>query len=278
MQRYDLHTHTHYSDGRLSPSKLVSRAHKIGLKGLAITDHDSIEGLFEAEKQAKKVGIDLISGVEIQGMGTEILGYFFDKEDTILNMLLEKHREQRKKYLKKKIEGLLEYGIEIDFKEVLEDSGIGENPNAYNIAKKMVDNGYCKDIDSAFKEYLREIPVRLDIAPTRTKKIIKVINDAGGKAVLPHPWYLKDFQKSEIESLIIRLVDEGLSGIETNGFIPQEVMMFKNKDFMEQVKELAKKYELIETAGSDFHGDDTHENNILGKYTVSKKTIDILRK
>lgn len=278
MQKYDLHTHTHYSDGVLSPSKLLMKAKEVGLKGISITDHDSIEGLFKIEKEALKIDVEVINGVEIQGMGTEILGYFFNKEDSSLNMLLEKQRAQRKKYIKKKIEGLLEYGIEIEYQEVLKNSGIGENPNTYNIAKVMVEKGYCRDEDFAFKEYLREIPVRLEVPPTRTKKIIRVIKDAGGKAVLPHPWYLREHQKAEFESLIIRLVDEGLSGVETKGYIPEEVKMYKNKPFMEKVKDLCKKFELIETGGSDFHGENTNKNNILGKYTDSKKTIEILRK
>ncbi len=278
MPGYDLHTHTHYSDGMLSPSKLVAMASKINLKGLAVTDHDSIDGFLEAEKEAKKRGLEIIPGVEIQALETEILGYFFNKEDNMLNMLLEKHRKQRKRYIQKKLEGLESYGVEISFKEVLEKSGVGQNPNAYNIAQIMVERGYSKTADDAFKEYLRNIPVRLEVPPTRTKRVIQIINDAGGKAVLPHPWYLKDFQKAEMESFVINLVKEGVSGIETKGYIPEELIMFKNKEFMLEVKELCKKYKLIETAGSDFHGNTAHKNNILGKYKVVKKTIDLLRK
>lgn len=278
MSGYDLHTHTHYSDGMLSPSKLVAKASKIKLKGLAVTDHDSIDGVFEAEKEGKKRDVDIVPGVEIQGLETEILGYFFNKEDSMLNLLLERHKKQRRRYIQKKLEGLESYGIDISFKEVLEKAGVGQNPNAYNIAQIMVEKKYSETPDEAFKEYLRNIPVRLEVPPTRTKRIIQIINDAGGKAVLPHPWYLKDFQKAEIESFIIKLVKEGISGIETNGYIPDELKMFKNRDFMLEVKELCKKYQLIETAGSDFHGSTAHENNILGKYKVTKKTIDVLKK
>ncbi len=278
MLKYDLHTHTHYSDGELSPSNLIKLAKKKRLSGLSITDHDSIEGLFEALKEGKKQEVEIIPGVEIQGLETEILGYFFNKEDNDLNMLLERHRKQRKKYVLKKIEGLQDYGIEISFKEVLETSGVGENPNAFHIAKVMVDKKYVSDIDQAFKEYLRNIPVRLEVAPTRVKKIIKVINDAGGKAVLPHPWYLKENQKLELESFIIRLIENGLSGIEVSGFIPEELKTFKNKVFMEEILKITKKYELIETGGSDFHGENTHRECVLGKYFISKKTIDFLRK
>ncbi|NCP71846.1 PHP domain-containing protein [archaeon] len=273
MDRFDLHTHTHFSDGKLSPTELVIKAKEIGLKGISITDHDSIEGYFEAEKAAEKNNLTLISGVEIQGMGTEILGYGFDPKDNYLEMFLEKQRIQRKKFIKKKIEGLLEYGIEIDYNEVLENSGKGQNPNSANIAQVMVEKRHVKSLDEAFSEYLREIRVRLETPPTRTKKVIQIIKDAQGIPVLPHPWYLKDFQKAEIESFILKLVSEGLLGIETNGYIPEDLIKYKNTVFMDKIKELTKKYELIETAGSDFHGDLVHENNVLGKYTVSKKTI-----
>jgi len=276
MKRFDLHSHTHYSDGSLSPTKLVLKAKKIGLSGLALTDHDSIEGLFEAEKEAKKNNLQLITGVEIQGLGTEILGYGFDKNDNYMQMFLEKQRLQRKKFIQKKIDGLKEYGIEIDYKEVLKKSGIGQNPNSVNIAQVMVLKKYSEDIESAFQEYLRDIKVRLESPPTRTKRIIQVINDAGGKAVLPHPWYLKEHQKTDFEGLLIRLVKEGLAGIETNGYIPEKLIKHKNTIFMDKVKELTTKYELIETAGSDFHGNNLHENNILGKYTVSQKVVDKL--
>jgi predicted metal-dependent phosphoesterase TrpH len=278
MKKYDLHTHTHYSDGVLSPIELLKKAEKLKLAGVAITDHDSIDGFCEIFKESKKHDIELIPGVEIQGLETEILGYFFNKEDNALNLLLEKHRTQRKKYVFKKIEGLSNYGIDIDYKEVLNKSGVGQNPNAYHIAKTIVEKGYAQDIDSAFKEYIRNIPVRLEVPPTRVKRIIQIIKDAGGKAVLPHPWYLKNFQKSELESFIIKLVQDGLSGIEVIGYIPEKFKNFKNNSFIDKIKELTKKYELIETAGSDFHGDNTHENNILGKYTTSQKTIDLLKK
>jgi predicted metal-dependent phosphoesterase TrpH len=276
MTQFDLHSHTHYSDGALSPKELILKAKKLGLAGLAITDHDSIDGLFEAEKEAKKNNLQLISGVEIQGLGTEILGYGFDKEDNYMQMFLEKQRLQRKKFIQKKIEGLREYGIEIDYKEVLKKSGIGQNPNSVNIAQVMVLKEYSQTIDGAFEEYLRDIRVRLESPPTRTKRIIQIINDAGGKAVLPHPWYLKEHQKTDFEGLLIRLVKEGLAGVEINGYIPEELIKHKNTIFMDKVKELTKKYELIETAGSDFHGNNLHENNILGKYTVSKDIIEKL--
>jgi 3',5'-nucleoside bisphosphate phosphatase len=278
MTKYDLHTHTYYSDGSCSPLELIREAAKINLTGLSITDHDSIEGLSEAMIEGKKRGLEIIPGVEIQGMECEILGYFFNKEDNDLNFLLEKHRKQRKKYLLKKIEALESYGIEVDIKEVLNASGIGQNPNSFHIAKVMIDKGYVSSIDLAFKEYLKNIQVRLEVAPTRVKKIIKVINEAGGKAVLPHPWFLKEKQKQEMESFVIKLIENGLSGIEVSGFIPEDVKMFRNKLFIDQVLEITKKYELIETAGSDFHGENSHKECKLGDYFVSRETIDLLRK
>ncbi len=278
MSKYDLHTHTYYSDGSLSPSELVRAASKINLKGVSITDHDSTEGLSEALKEGTKRGVEIIPGVEVQGMECEILGYFFNKEDNNLNFLLEKHRKQRRKYLIKKIEALESYGIEIDIKEVLKSSGIGQNPNTFHIGKIMVEKGYVSSVDLAFKEYLKNIQVRLEVAPTRVKKIIKVINDAGGKAVLPHPWYLKEKQKQEMESFVIKLIENGLSGIEVSGFIPEEVKIFKNKPFIEQVLNLTKKYELIETGGSDFHGENSHKDCRLGEHFVLKETIERLRK
>lgn len=278
MNLYDLHIHTHYSDGVNTPLEVLKKAKKKGLKGISITDHDSIFGFLEIEKEAKKYNIDLIPGVEIQGLESEILGYCFDKNDNCLNMLLEKQRNQRKKYVQKKIDGLENLGIKITLKEVLEVSGKGQNPNSFHIAKAIFNKGYVKNIELSFKDYLKHIFVKLEVPPTRCKKIIKVINDAGGKAVLPHPWYLKESQKKDFEKMIIDFVRYGLSGIEVIGFIPEEVKYFKNKLFIDNVKEIAKKYELIETGGSDYHGNGAHENCILGNFTVSEKIIELLKK
>lgn len=278
MKKYDLHVHTHYSDGFLSPLEILKKAKEKGLKGISITDHDSIDGFLEAEKYSKKMGVELIPGIEIQGLESEILGYFFDKEDNNLNMLIEKQKRQRKKYIQKKLEGLEEYGISIDYKEVLEKSGVGENPNSLHIAKLLTEKRYVEEIDDAFKEFLKNIPVRLEVPPTRCKKIIKVINDAGGKAVLPHPWYLKDFQKKELESFVINRVKEGLLGIEVKGYIPEELEFFKNRKFIDSVLEITKKYELIETGGSDFHGNGAPNDCELGSFTVSEKIVELLRK
>lgn len=278
MSKYDLHTHTIYSDGFLSPLALLKKAEKLNLSGIAITDHDSIDGYLEAKKHINKFNLEIIPGVEIQGMGTEILGYFFNEDDNDLNMLLEKSRQQRQKYLKKKIDGLNDLGIDISFQDILKKSGVGKNPNNFHTAQIIVEKGYSKDIDFAFKDYIRQVYVKLDLPPVRTKKIIKTIVDAGGKAILPHPWYLNDYQKSNFESFIINLIQEGLSGIETVGPIPEEVKYFKNNVFIDHVKEICKKYELIETAGSDFHGNGNKDDCDIGKFTTTKKTIDILRK
>lgn len=276
MGKYDLHIHTYYSDGMYSPKKIIEMASKQKLKGIAITDHDSIQSLEETKKQAGN--LEIINGVEISGLESEVLGYCFDEKDEQLNKLLEHHRKQKRKYVQKKIEHLNSFGVEINYKEVLKESLPGKNPNSFTIAKVMLEKGYCKNIEQAFQEYLREIPVRLEKPPTKVKKIIKVINDAHGKAVLPHPWYLKENQKEDLETFVIRLVRYGLKGIEVNGYIPENLRKFKNKNFIEQVKKLTKKYELLECGGSDFHGEKYHPENKLGKYTTSEEIVKLLKK
>ncbi|MCK9292923.1 MAG: PHP domain-containing protein [archaeon] len=264
----DLHLHTHYSDGVLSPKSLVELAKKRKLQAISITDHDTTDGLREGSKAAKENKIELINGVEIQGLGSEILGYFFDEDNNSLQSLLENQKKQRTKYVLKKIEGLNDLNIDISIDEVFEKSKPADYLLTTYVAEVMIEKGYVKSIQEAFDKYLRKIPVKLEESPLRLKKIIGTIKDANGLCILPHPWYLKPDFKYEIETFIIKLKKYGLDGVEVIGYIPEELKTFENSDFMETIKIIANKYDLLLSGGSDFHGEKIHPDNILGKYNI----------
>jgi len=275
MQKYDLHTHSYYSDGLYSPKTLANYAKNAGLNGIALSDHNSVEGLEEFKKECTKNNLDFIPGVEIQGLGSEILGYFMNYKDESLLSFLEYQRKQTRKYVKKKIEGLKDFNIDISYEDVLEVVK-KDYISPTHIAEVMLSKGYVKSIQDAYDNYLKEIKVRLEEAPPRLKKIINVIQDAGGVAVLPHPWYLYG-NYFDLESLVIKLVKYGLKGIETVGYVPEDLKIFKNKNRIEEIEKIADRYGLIKSGGSDFHGLEIHPNNKLGEFFVNKKVVDDLK-
>jgi len=275
MQKYDLHTHSYYSDGLYSPKTLANYAKNAGLNGISLSDHNSVEGLEEFKKECIKNNLDFITGVEIQGLGSEILGYFMNYKDESLLSFLEYQRKQTRKYVKKKIEGLKDFNIDISYEDVLEVVK-KDYISPTHIAEVMLSKGYVKSIQDAYDNYLKEIKVRLEEAPPRLKKIINVIQDAGGVAVLPHPWYLYG-NYFDLESLVIKLVKYGLKGIETVGYVPEDLKIFKNKNRIEEIEKIADRYGLIKSGGSDFHGLEIHPNNKLGEFFVNKKVVDDLK-
>jgi len=280
MKYYDLHTHSNYSDGALSPKDLILKTKKMGLSGISLTDHDSIFGLPEAIETGKKIGVDVISGVEIQAYNCEILGYFIDINNSSLTSLLEKNQKAKLEHLKKRIDGLQELNVDIEFSEVEEYSKKlnFKQTMSTQLAEVLIEKGYGKTIQEIYNKYFKKIRVRLDTEPIRIKTVIDIINDAGGVSVLPHVWLLKNDQKENIENFITKLVKYGISGIETSGFIPNGLEEFQGEDFITKVKLLCREYNLIETSGSDFHGDKIHPDNILGKYKTKEEVVKELER
>jgi len=280
MKYYDMHTHSTYSDGVCSPKQLLDLAKEKALDGISITDHDSIFGVPEAILHGKEIGIDVVPGVEIQAYNCEILGYFFDLDNSSLNSILEKNQKTKLEHLKKRIDGLQELNVDIEFSEVEEYATKTNHKQimATQLAEVLIAKGYGKTIQEIYVKYFKGMRIRLDTEPTRIKKVVEAINDAGGVSVLPHVWLLKPNQKEEIENFITKLVKYGISGIETDGFIPNELKEFQGEDFITKIKVLCKEHNLIETAGSDFHGEDEHPDNILGKYKTSQDVLKELEK
>ena len=275
MQKYDLHTHSYYSDGLYSPKILANYAKNAGLSGISLSDHNNVDGLDEFKKYCEKNDLEFIPGVEIQGLGSEVLGYFFNYKDEALLSFLEYQKKQTRKFTKKKLEGIKDFNIDISFDDVLEVAK-KDYISPTHIAEVMLSKGYVKSAQEAYDNYLKEIKVRLEEPPPRLKKVVKVILDAGGVAVLPHPWYLYG-NYFDLESLVIKLVKYGLKGIETIGYIPEELKVFKNKDRIKEIEKIADRYGLIKSGGSDFHGLEIHPNNKLGEFFVNKKIVDDLK-
>lgn len=269
----DLHTHTHFSDGFHSPEYLIEKAASKKLKALAITDHNSIEALPEARKIAERENIELITGVEINCEGTEILGYFFDVTYEPLLKIMTENRESINDVTLQKFYWLKDNGYALDLKDMMQFAGPNKMLQATHLALELKKKGYVPTIQGAFTIIIKKI--KIDFHPKRhsTKKVISEIINANGVAVLPHPWLLPASIRNDLGVYVSKLKEQGLVGVEGVGPHTKE-----EEKTITKIKEIAKAEGLVETGGSDFHGTTFFPENELGKFTLPYSTIEKLRK
>ncbi len=255
-RKIDLHTHSTASDGSFSPKQLVRLAQDVGLAALALTDHDTVEGLAEAEQEAQKLQISFVPGVEIsvkfEGPGHfHLLGYFIDYRHPALVETLTKLKEARacrNQLMLKKLQAL---GIDIQWEEVVAVSGGGEIGRPH-LARILVKKGLVKDIDEAFEKYLAKgASAYVPKARLTPEEAFKVIHQAGGLTSLAHPYYLK-LAPEELTAYIIHLKELGLDAIEA-------YYTDHSPEYTRFLLELAQKLGLLVSGGSDFHGDNKPE-------------------
>lgn len=249
----DLHLHTTASDGSFSPSEVVTLAHKAKLKAIAITDHDTLSGLDEAKQKANELNIEFIRGCELStrhiNSDVHILGFFIPEEKEKIQELQENLNlfiDRRNKRNKIIIQKLQENGISITLEEVEKEAG-GKVIARPHIANVLLQKKVVKDIREAFDNWLAKgqkayVP-REAITP---HEAVKLLHNAGALAVLAHP-RLITCTDEELQKLIEELIPLGLNGLE---------MYHSAHSFDDERKylELATKYNLCVTGGSDFHG------------------------
>ena len=247
----DLHMHSTCSDGTFSPSELVRQVKAAGVTHMALTDHDTVAGLAEAREEAAGQGVAFLGGLEISAElqpGTmHILGYGFDEGSAHLLERLEYVRRARRERNPKIIANLNGLGFEIRLEEVAAKAG-GEVLGRPHFAQVMLDKGYVESTQEAFDKYLAKgKPAYMDKERLSPGESVSVIRSAGGVAVLAHPLQLKARSDEELEALIGGLVDAGLQGMECyyRNHTPEVTRNFLL---------LAKRFGLIPTGGSDFHG------------------------
>jgi predicted metal-dependent phosphoesterase TrpH len=243
----DLHLHTTASDGRLSPAELVRLVASCGLKQVAVSDHDSTEGLAEAFREAEQFdGLRIIPGIElsadIPGNEIHMLGYFINYEDQEFQDTLTRFRLGRIDRARGMVEKLAELGIVLDWELVQKIAGDGAVGRPH-IALAMVEMGYCSQPKDAFPEYLGRNGLayveRVKITPGDA---VRMLRKAGGVPVLAHPAYTSD-----LESNMDELKDAGLLGMEV-------YYASFDQDTITRLERLADRYDLIPCGGSDYHG------------------------
>jgi predicted metal-dependent phosphoesterase TrpH len=259
MGNVDLHLHTTASDGVLSPSEIVRYAKAKGLQAIAITDHDTIEGCEEGLLEGERIGFEVIPGIEISAEyspgSMHILGFFLDIHHPLLNDRLEYLQKARAERNPKMVAKLNQLGIEVTYEEVLKASGGGQvgRPHFANV---LLEKKVVKSFQEAFDRFLKKgAPAYVDKFRFTSKEALHFIHEAGGVTVLAHPNTLGVSRYSELEKLILQLVDEGLQGIEV--YYPEH-----SSTEVAQYKTLADRCHLLSTGGTDYHGIEKNELDI----------------
>jgi len=251
QQNFDLHTHSNASDGSYAPADLVRLAAECGVTTLALTDHDTVSGIAEAQAAGEKYGVTLIPGVEISidfTPGTmHICGYYLDIDNTELCAGLNFVQVARRNRNPRIIEKLNVLGVAITLDEVKALAGPDQLGRPH-FAQVLVQKGYARDTQAAFSKYLAKgAPAYMDKQRLSLDRAVAMIQAAGGVAVLAHPIQLKLNSWQEYREKITELKNAGITGVEAfNSYQSEE----ENQQFYTIATEL----EMLITAGSDFHG------------------------
>lgn len=256
----DLHTHSTASDGQYTPSELVRLARDWGIDALALTDHDTLDGLEEAAQAGKALGVRVIPGVELgakEYRSLHILGYRFSPQAEELSRLCTQLKQGRDERKYRMIDFLREKGVDISLAEVEELAGGGVIARPH-FAQVMVRRGYVQTTREAFDRYLdTDEYQRIERQKPDARTCIEIIKTAGGLVSLAHPYQVK-LEDDKLEALVKELAGYGLDAIEC--FYPKhtpEQQAFYRK--------LARTYHLHVTGGSDFHGERVKPDVSLAK-------------
>ncbi|MBP3544617.1 MAG: PHP domain-containing protein [Lachnospiraceae bacterium] len=246
----DLHVHSDVSDGTYTPTELVEYALKKGLTAMALTDHDTVDGVEEALRCAEGTGLELIPGVELSaeylGRDIHILGLFLDYQSEKFRAYLQEFKNTRDMRNVKMAECLTAHKMPVTVEELKAEYGDAVLTRAH-FAKFLKKKGFVNSYDEAFMRFLGDDkPCYVPRERITPEGAVKLIHEAKGIAVLAHP-LLYHLGMDELEVLVKQLKSYGLDAIEAI------YSMNKGRD-ERRMKELAKKYGLLITGGSDFHG------------------------
>ena len=251
MPGYDLHSHSNHSDGTLTPAEEMRLAAERDLAGVALTDHDTFEGLEEAAAQADELGLDFVPGIEFSAeylaASLHILGYWVDPADPAIDAELLRLTATRLRRGEMIVEKLRELGFDISLERVLELAGGGAIARPH-IAQAMVEAGIVADEKEAFDRYISDDG--LAYVPKHAlhpMEALRLIGEAGGVCVLAHPgmWRGNDTVPDE---LIEQMAAKGMVGLEVRHPDHDEPMRAK-------YAAIADRLHLVPTASSDCHGE-----------------------
>ncbi|HLZ52990.1 MAG TPA: PHP domain-containing protein [Verrucomicrobiae bacterium] len=245
MKFADLHLHTYFSDGTFSPEELVGHGHRLGFAALALTDHDSVEGCPRMAAACAAAGIDFIPGTELtaEHNNTEIhlLGYSVDTENQVLLSEIAKFQAVRQNRIHEMVARLNGLKVPLQVESVFALANC-KSPGRPHVARALVKAGLVGSLDEAFERFLKKNrPAWVPKAKMSALEAIELIHQAGGLAVMAHPGL------NRTDDVIPVLVEAGLDGIECFHTKHSTVTS-------ERYLEIADKYHLLITGGSDCHG------------------------
>lgn len=263
----DLHIHTTASDGRLSPREIYYQAKLANLKIIAITDHDTIQGVLDLRSFATS-GIHIIPGIELNTDITDyevhILGYNIDITNSQLITEIDKLAKDRISRAQKIVDRLTGLGFPVEYNRVLQIAGASKSLGRPHIAKALIEKGYFSTMSEVFNSLLaKNAPAYVPHYKLTPEEAIQLIKIAGGIPVLAHPGLIGN------DTLILKLMRSGLRGLE----------IYHPKHTEPQIKEylaLATEHNLTITGGSDFHGIPGRFPEQLGRFTIPAYLADKL--
>ena len=250
LMKVDLHNHSYYSDGVFSPSEIVRLADEADCDLFALTDHDTTDGLNEAQQTADKLLVNLVSGVEIsafwRNMTIHIIGLDIDINNDILQAGLVHNQKLRKERAEKIALGLRRAGIK-DALEKTHNLSSTDMLTRTHFAQMLIGEGYCKDMKSVFRRYLTgKKPGGVRVEWKNIDEVVGWIHAAGGQAVLAHPFRYKMTQ-TKIKNMLIDFKEILGDGVEV-------VTATSTDEEITLSNQWAKEYELLSSCGSDYHG------------------------
>jgi predicted metal-dependent phosphoesterase TrpH len=256
----DLHLHTHFSDGTFSPEEVAQRASRLGIKALALTDHDSVEGCDRMEAACRSLGIEYAPGTELtaqrDGNEVHLLGYFLDTRNPLLLEELRKFQLVRQERIHKIVECINKLGVPLKVESVFAIANC-QAPGRPHVGRALVQEGFCNSLDEAFERFLKKNrPAWVPKFKMSAFDAMDLIHAAGGLAVMAHPGL------NSSDEFIPILMQHGLDGIECyhSKHTPSMTAHYIR---------MAMQNKLLITGGSDCHG------NSKGKPLIGKVRLPI---
>ncbi|MEO0071648.1 MAG: PHP domain-containing protein [candidate division WOR-3 bacterium] len=264
----DLHTHTVFSDGLFTPEEVVERAKEVGLTAIAITDHDSVDGIDRAKLTGKKLQIEVVPGVEmscsVNGTDVHILGYYFDYQNSAVKKFFARLRESRLERAAKMVNRLAELGVKVSFSRVKELAGAGAVGRPH-LAQAMVEARAVSSVSEAFVRYIGyDGPAYFPKMRLTPLEVISFIHQNDGVAVIAHPGTYGN------DDLLYTVLAAGVDGIEV--WHPEH-----NQRAVEHYLEIAEKNRLLITGGSDCHGGFKFGKVYLGEVRLPYRYLAALK-
>lgn len=263
----DLHAHSTASDGTLRPAEVIREAHRLGLRAIALADHDTTDGLPEAAAEAARLGIELVPAVELNTDGTDlelhILGYYIDPDHPAFRRALAHARDERVTRARGMVGRLRDRGVVVEEERVFAIAG-GAPVCRPHLAQALVEAGHVRTVPEAFARFLnRNSPIYVPRTGMTPREAIRCIREAGGVPVLAHPGTMP-------EEPVLALIGEGLRGLEVY--------------YLEHTPELivrwglvARREGLVATGGTDAHGPGSSRPRVLGTSAVPDEALEALK-